>query len=274
MSDNLPQRIRTDELQPGDRLWHPYDMVRFTVDTVPAPLPPSSRLTFHNRQTDEMEPGMRVTGIDDRGDVVHVDAAPSCLWHRAERQPASEHQATPCPVSGRTPMTDAPMTPDREQEIRERLASTLKPQKTEVAELLAEVDRLRLRVDEVERAYIFDTAALKKRVAELEALKPAQFQDCQVCGAGYEYGKPCSACEFNKQMAAAATGEPRQARDLRPGAAGARRMLRRPGACFTCGDVPDEWCPDCACCKAGCDGGRTNNPCTHPNAPWNKEDTR
>lgn len=51
----------------------------------------------------------------------------------------------------------------------------------------------------------------------------------------------------------------------------ARRMRRRPGACFTCGDVPDEWCPDCACCKAGCDGGRTNNPCTHPNAPWNTE---
>ncbi|MBT3077627.1 MULTISPECIES: hypothetical protein [Streptomyces] len=40
-------------------------------------------------------------------------------------------------------MTDTPMTPDREQEIRERLASTLKPQKAEVAELLAEVDRLR-----------------------------------------------------------------------------------------------------------------------------------
>ncbi|MFH9765165.1 hypothetical protein ACH4N4_30470 [Streptomyces microflavus] len=86
----------------------------------------------------------------------------------------------------------------------------------------------------------------------------------------------------NKAESAAATRpwtaggdqQPKAAlRDLRPGAAAARRMLRRPGACFTCGDVPDEWCPDCACCKAGCDGGRTNNPCTHPNAPWNTEAT-
>ncbi|MGQ4733459.1 hypothetical protein ACUN3E_38095 [Streptomyces sp. Ju416(a)] len=197
-------------------------------------------------------------------------------------------------------MTDTPMTPDRLAEIRNRnldevtsgpwlLADdengrplvyaervgghgrTLAPlflagaateadaqfvasARQSVPELLAEVDRLRA------------------RIAELEALKPARFQDCQVCGAGYEYGQACSACEFNKQMAAA-TGEARQARDLRPGAAAARRMLRRPGACFTCGDVPDEWCPDCACCKAGCDGGRTNNPCTHPNAPWNTEPT-
>jgi hypothetical protein len=36
--------------------------------------------------------------------------------------------------------------------------------------LLAEVDRLRLRVDEVERAYTFDTAALEQRVAELEGV--------------------------------------------------------------------------------------------------------
>ncbi|MFD8404626.1 hypothetical protein ACFV1G_08080 [Streptomyces anulatus] len=40
------------------------------------------------------------------------------------------------------------------------------------------------------------------RVAELEALTPAQFQDCQTCGAGYEYGQPCQQCEFRTQMAA------------------------------------------------------------------------
>ena len=34
---------------------------------------------------------------------------------------------------------------------------------------LSELERLRLRVDEVERAYTFDTAALKRRIAELEA---------------------------------------------------------------------------------------------------------
>ncbi|NUV65668.1 hypothetical protein G6W57_00875 [Streptomyces sp. CAI-121] len=150
-------------------------------------------------------------------------------------------------------MTDTPMTPEYEREIRSHVAemSNYTLGNLFARDLLAEVDRLRT------------------RVAELEALKPARFQVCQVCGAGYEYGKPCWACEFKKQMAAE-TG-PR--RDLRSGAAAARRLLRRPGACFTCGDVPDEWCPDCACCKAGCDGGHTNNPCTHPNAPWNTEPT-
>lgn len=34
---------------------------------------------------------------------------------------------------------------------------------------VAELERLQLRVDEVERAYTFDTAALKRRIAELEA---------------------------------------------------------------------------------------------------------
>ncbi|WP_432077816.1 hypothetical protein [Streptomyces sp. YPW6] len=165
-------------------------------------------------------------------------------------------------------MTDTPMTPtDAERAdtfavIASTETSTLSPMERET--LHQRVTDLYALADEVDR--------LRTRVAELEALKPARFQDCQVCGAGYEYGTPCSACEFNKQMVAA-TGEARQARDLRSGAAAARRILRRPGACFTCGDVPDEWCPDCACCKAGCDGGRTNNPCTHPNAPWNTEPT-
>ncbi|MGW9245757.1 hypothetical protein [Streptomyces badius] len=209
-------------------------------------------------------------------------------------------------------MTDTPMTPDRDPSRREELLFMLlhggaryeavaqrvvdlaaSEVRDEYAPEVARLgDALQGVMDEIAQFGIYspartaaaalvrradelvtENATLRARVAELEALKPARFQDCQVCGAGYEYGKPCSACEFNKQMAAA-TGEARQARDLRPGATAARRMLRRPGACFTCGDVPDEWCPDCACCKAGCDGGRTNNPCTHPNAPWNTEASR
>ncbi|ONI48672.1 MULTISPECIES: hypothetical protein [unclassified Streptomyces] len=47
-----------------------------------------------------------------------------------------------------------------------------------------------------------ELVALRKRVAELEALKPAQFQDCQVCGTGYEYGQPCSFCQFKERLAA------------------------------------------------------------------------
>ncbi|MFJ3597941.1 hypothetical protein ACIPRU_15660 [Streptomyces sp. NPDC090126] len=43
---------------------------------------------------------------------------------------------------------------------------------------------------------------LRARVAELEALKPARFQTCRACGAGYEHGFPCSTCEFKRRMAA------------------------------------------------------------------------
>ncbi|MEE4489374.1 hypothetical protein [Streptomyces sp. BE230] len=43
---------------------------------------------------------------------------------------------------------------------------------------------------------------------------------------------------------------------------------RLPGICPTCGDIPAAWCPDCAACRRGCDGGHDDNPCTHPNAPW------
>ncbi|WP_411095972.1 hypothetical protein [Streptomyces sp. 020-2-3H-GM] len=190
-------------------------------------------------------------------------------------------------------MTDTSMTPDaalaRLRQYGERTSTwstatyndgTEKALHQIAVSLAAEVDRLRGELSDATAEMAENARAMnalrrhrdtaENRVRELEALKPARFQDCQVCGAGYEYGKPCSACEFKKQLAA-----PKPARrDLRSGAAAARRMLRRPGACFTCGDVPDEWCPDCACCKAGCDGGRTNNPCTHPNAPWNTGATR
>lgn len=42
----------------------------------------------------------------------------------------------------------------------------------------------------------------------------------------------------------------------------------RKGACSACGDIPAEWCPDCAACRKGCYGGHDDNTCTHPNAPW------
>ena len=76
-------RVRTDELVPGDRVWHPYDMACFTVAEV-ASEGSTSRLRFHNRVTDENESGMRVTGTDDNGETVHVDTAPSYLWTRED----------------------------------------------------------------------------------------------------------------------------------------------------------------------------------------------
>ncbi|WP_406419981.1 hypothetical protein [Streptomyces sp. NBC_00842] len=81
LSEQSP-RVRTDGLQPGDRVWHPYDMTLFTVSAVPEEL--VQHLGFHNRETDGWESGMRVTGADDRGNAVHVDTAPSYMWHRAD----------------------------------------------------------------------------------------------------------------------------------------------------------------------------------------------
>lgn len=47
---------------------------------------------------------------------------------------------------------------------------------------------------------------LRARVAELEALEPAAIQTCRVCNAGYSYGESCSACEYRALMAAEADG--------------------------------------------------------------------
>lgn len=51
------------------------------------------------------------------------------------------------------------------------------------------------------------------RVAELEALTPAEIQTCRVCGAGYTYGQPCSTCEFRKRMAAEVSARATQLED-------------------------------------------------------------
>lgn len=55
-----------------------------------------------------------------------------------------------------------------------------------LAEQEAELARLRTRVDEVERLYTFDTAALKKRVGELETLLSDRSEP-DVDGAGRTY---------------------------------------------------------------------------------------
>lgn len=53
----------------------------------------------------------------------------------------------------------------------------------------------------------------------------------------------------------------------------AERRARPVTACGACGDLPAQWCLDCAACKAGCFGGHNGNPCTHPNAPWSRAST-
>ena len=105
----------------------------------------------------------------------------------------------------------------------------------DVPALLAEVDRLRAENrrwrERTEEAELGEAQlkgrlrGLRARVAELEALTPAPIQTCRSCGAGYDYGQPCSVCEFKKRMAAEIADTPAP-RDVRPGAEAARRMLR------------------------------------------------
>lgn len=45
--------------------------------------------------------------------------------------------------------------------------------------------------------------AARARVAELEAVTPAQIQTCRACGAGYTYGEPCSVCAYKQKVAEA-----------------------------------------------------------------------
>jgi hypothetical protein len=91
MSEQTP--IRTDELRPGDRVWHPFDIVCFTVAHEPKP---ETGIHFQG------EPGLRVTGTDDRGETVHIDVAPGYKWHRGPIRDAEtavrELGALPVPV--------------------------------------------------------------------------------------------------------------------------------------------------------------------------------
>ncbi|WP_097930871.1 MULTISPECIES: hypothetical protein [unclassified Streptomyces] len=93
-----PERVRTDALQPDDQIRHPHDWTLITVSLVETLDSVGSPLDFHNRKTDEMERGLRVTGTDADGETVHVDCAPSYLWHREGRQattPMAPDQPTP-----------------------------------------------------------------------------------------------------------------------------------------------------------------------------------
>ncbi|MFB7776870.1 hypothetical protein [Streptomyces bauhiniae] len=60
-------------------------------------------------------------------------------------------------------------------------------------------ERLRVALESAKRG----RQDARARVADLEALTPAQVQTCRTCGAGFTYGQPCSVCEFKARMAAA-----------------------------------------------------------------------
>lgn len=79
-----PVQVLTEDLRPGNRVWHPYDMECFTVKEVPQEL--KVHLGFHSVGANVTESGMRVTGTSDSGETVHVDAAQSYRWTLAEIQ--------------------------------------------------------------------------------------------------------------------------------------------------------------------------------------------
>lgn len=56
-------------------------------------------------------------------------------------------------------------------------------------------------------AVAWRTTDLPSRVlpALAPAAKPAPIQTCEVCGSGYDYGKPCTTCQFKEQMVRAAS---------------------------------------------------------------------
>ncbi|MEU2996887.1 hypothetical protein ABZ684_04820 [Streptomyces sp. NPDC006995] len=137
--------------------------------------------------------------------------------------------------------------------------------------LLAEVDRLRAELarwrERTEEAETSEAQlkgrvrGLRAQVDELEAEREAgPTRDTPDAGTPRRTGLPLGL-----------TGRARH--DARVAMETARKTRRRAGACSACGDLPEQWCPDCAACRQGCHGGHDNNPCTHPNAPWNTEPT-
>lgn len=172
---------------------------------------------------------------------------------------------------------------------------------------LSELEQMRLRVDEVERAYTFDTAALKQRVAELEAelatangvlddtAKARRAEASCLCPPAdlpgpHQFG--CPQAEVPVVGASVEESADKLSRSFAPVAA-LREVLdgehfatvhhdwligrdlpevvgasASPTSCKACGSAPESWCPDCAACQKGCFGGFDANPCEHPNASW------
>ncbi|MGW1433092.1 hypothetical protein ACWD6K_31290 [Streptomyces sp. NPDC002431] len=106
-------------------------------------------------------------------------------------------------------LTGAFLDRHEEEQDSARLRLALESARRGRRELRARVSRLKFTAALAEEDYrrvvrgaSLIESQLRARVAELEALTPAPIQTCRVCGAGYDYGQPCSVCEFKKRMAA------------------------------------------------------------------------
>ncbi|MEU8740539.1 hypothetical protein [Streptomyces halstedii] len=211
-------------------------------------------------------------------------------------------------------MTDTPMTPDREQKIRrarthceagrfetedERSLHVWGPSQyptqemcqrctvmrwwaeepdTDQAVLLAEVDRLRARVAELEAQHAAVIALHRKHDDSEHCFADDEQWPCNTRTALGQavtndedteaHPAPCrvpDSPDCTCPAKAWGTPAPRAVKRARP---------RNPRTCSRCDDTPAQWCPDCEACRLGCFATRAANPCTHPNAPWNTEATR
>ncbi|MFF8716213.1 hypothetical protein ACF07T_32980 [Streptomyces sp. NPDC015184] len=112
-------------------------------------------------------------------------------------------------------LTGANLSAWEEQQESARLRLALESARRGRRELRAQVSRLENSAVLAEEDYgrivrgaCLVESQLRARVAELEALTPAAIQTCRICGAGYDYGQPCSVCEFKKRMAAELPEDP------------------------------------------------------------------
>lgn len=168
--------VRTNELRPGDRVWHPFDIVPFTVAHTPKA---ETGLHF------EGEPGLRVTGTNTRGETVHVDVAPAYEWRRAPitntEDAVREMGALPVPVG-----SEPQMTAERLAEIRDliRYVSSIAfyshRAKESVLLLVAEAEaaaKLRTRVAELEEQ-LLTLNTQRGDVAELIERERGHGEEC------------------------------------------------------------------------------------------------
>lgn len=139
-----------------------------------------------------------------------------------------------------------------DQEQSNANAAFVAAARTDVPELVAEVQRLRAQV-----------AGLKgqaEKVAEFCAQRAEYITSILNC-------HPDNAHDYYRWQGHAESRRQLSARIGLP-VAWPAKSKPAPAACEACGDLPEQWCPDCGSCKAGCFEGHVDNSCTHSNAPW------
>ncbi|MFJ9985313.1 hypothetical protein ACIQUD_14995 [Streptomyces globisporus] len=230
-----PDSVRTDALQPDDQIRHPHDWALITVSSVETLDSLGSPLDFHNRKTDEMERGLRVTGTDADGETVHVDCAPSYLWHREGRRPT-------------TPVTpDAALTRLRQYGERTSAWSTAtyndgteKALHQIAVSLAAEVLALRSRVAELTDAPVDEAAEMAEADAELEAMRREHPAPCRVPDS------PDCTCPLTAEQALRIERDRPETRTTHDCNLPLTRRL-------DCGHCPHEVCQDCDRCPHTCE---------------------